>query len=194
MLKNVDLRCELILGGQKSGKSRRAELLARDWLAAETNHEALFVATAHPADEELAARIARHRADRARRVPGMPTLECHLDLAHAIRTHSEPHRLVVIDCLTLWLTNWLMPGCVGLEPVGQAAFEHQRSAFLLALADAAGPVVMVSNEIGLGVIPLGVEVRHFVDQLGLLNQAVASHCERVSLMVAGFAVAVKGGE
>jgi adenosylcobinamide kinase / adenosylcobinamide-phosphate guanylyltransferase len=106
-------RSEFILGGQKSGKSRRAELLARDWLAQSTRHKAVFIATAQPWDDEMRERIARHQRDRAERVPGMTTVEEPLQLAYAIQQHSQPDTLVVVDCLTLWLTNWLMP----VEPI-----------------------------------------------------------------------------
>ena len=102
-------RSELILGGQKSGKSRRAELLARTWLDGAPDREAALIATGQPWDDEMRERIARHRRDRAERVPGMATLEEPLDLAAMLARHSTPQRLLVVDCLTLWLANWLMP-------------------------------------------------------------------------------------
>ena len=102
-------RSELILGGQKSGKSRRAELLARQWLQAAPAHRALLLATGQPWDDEMRARIARHQRARAERVPGLQTVEEPRDLAHALACHSTPQTLIVVDCLTLWLTNWLMP-------------------------------------------------------------------------------------
>lgn len=102
-------RSELILGGQKSGKSRRAEMLARQWLAQSPAHRALLVATGQPWDDEMRARIARHQRERAERVPGLATVEEPRDLAAALARHGAPGTLLVIDCLTLWLTNWLMP-------------------------------------------------------------------------------------
>jgi len=186
-------RSELILGGQKSGKSRRAETLARDWLAQSTNHHAVLVATAQPWDEEMRERIARHQVDRAARVPGMTTVEEPLALAATIARHSRPDTLVVVDCLTLWLTNWLMPAESVLEvnkplaPVGSA----QVAMLLRAIEKAPGPVVLVGNEIGLGVIPMGSEVRAFVDALGRLNQDVAAVCQRVTLMAAGLPLTLK---
>lgn len=105
----MPVRSELILGGQRSGKSRRAELLARDWLAASPSHQAVMIATAQAWDEEMVERIARHQQDRAERVPGMNTVEELTALGEAIQTHSAPQTLVVVDCLTLWLTNLLMP-------------------------------------------------------------------------------------
>ena len=100
---------ELILGGQKSGKSRRAELLARSWLAQSPAHQAVLIATAQPWDAEMRERIARHQTDRAERVPGMQTVEEPLALGETLARYSQPQTLVVVDCLTLWLTNWLMP-------------------------------------------------------------------------------------
>src|SRR5881392_4119496 len=99
---------ELILGGQRSGKSRCAERRAAEWLAT-PGRSAVLLATAQAGDDEMRERIARHRADRGRRVPGLATDEVPLELASALRRHSAPQYLVVIDCLTLWLTNLLMP-------------------------------------------------------------------------------------
>ena len=183
---------ELILGGQRSGKSRRAEQRAADWLASSLTHKAVLIATAQPWDEEMHERIARHQADRAERVPGLVTIEEPLALATAIRAHSAPDTLVVVDCLTLWLTNLLMPA--GFErkmpevPVQRA---HPAMFLIAAIREARGPLVLVGNEIGMGVIPMGREVRAFVDALGRLNQDVAAACDRVTLMAAGLPLALK---
>ena len=186
-------RSELILGGQKSGKSRRAEALAQAWLSQSDTHQVVLIATAQAGDDEMRQRIARHQADRAQRLPGITTLEEPLALAEAIRGYSRADTLIVVDCLTLWLTNRLMPvqpaSASGQSPVvDQAARTAQ---LLQAVADAAGPLVLVGNEIGLGVIPMGREVRAFVDALGLLNQAVAQRCQRVTLMAAGLPLRLK---
>jgi adenosylcobinamide kinase/adenosylcobinamide-phosphate guanylyltransferase len=189
---------ELILGGQKSGKSRRAELLARQWLDQSSAHNAVLIATAQPWDEEMRQRIARHQADRAQRVPDMTTVEEPLALAEAIAQHSRADTLVVVDCLTLWLTNLLMPAephavVPDLLPNRPVALVQQAQAatLLIAIENAPGPVVIVGNEIGLGVIPMGREVRAFVDALGRLNQDVASVCSRVTLMAAGLPLTLK---
>jgi adenosylcobinamide kinase/adenosylcobinamide-phosphate guanylyltransferase len=191
----VDIaRSEFILGGQKSGKSRRAEGLARDWLAADPAHQAVLIATAQAGDQEMRARIARHRAERAQRVPGMATVEEPLALAQAIARESRPHRLVVVDCLTLWLTAQLMP-CApdsAEKPLVDGAERGNIALLIEAIEHAPGPLVLVGNEIGLGVIPLGREVRAFVDALGRLNQQVAAACERVTLMAAGLPLTHKG--
>ncbi|WP_457280499.1 bifunctional adenosylcobinamide kinase/adenosylcobinamide-phosphate guanylyltransferase [Polaromonas sp. P5_D5] len=184
-------KSELILGGQKSGKSRRAELLARQWLDQRLGHRAVLIATAQPWDEEMRQRIARHQTDRAERVPGMTTVEEPLALAEAIQKHSQPDTLVVVDCLTLWLTNRLMPVDFEqnkpLAPMDSAP----AASLLIAITQAPGPVVLVGNEIGLGVIPMGREVRAFVDALGKLNQDVAATCQRVTLMAAGLPLTLK---
>ncbi|MGC4393951.1 bifunctional adenosylcobinamide kinase/adenosylcobinamide-phosphate guanylyltransferase [Hydrogenophaga sp. T2] len=182
----VFARSEFILGGQRSGKSRRAESLARQWLDADATHRAVLIATAQPWDDEMHARIARHQRERAERVPGLATREEPLALAEALSAHTAPTTLVVIDCLTLWLTNLLMPAS------GEAADPAApQDALVRAIATAPGPVVLVGNEIGLGVIPLGRETRAFVDALGGLNQAVARACERVTFMAAGLPLTLK---
>lgn len=186
-------RRELLLGGQKSGKSRRAEQLAAAWLARLPSHRAMLVATARAHDDEMHARIARHRADRAVRVPGLVTVEEPLALAEAIEALSDAQTLLVVDCLTLWLTNLRMPHGVAPAP-DEAAAASAVSALLVALGRAPGPMVLVGNEIGLGVIPLGRETRAFVDALGLLNQQVAAACSRVTLMAAGLPLTLKDEE
>ena len=187
-------KSEFILGGQKSGKSRRAEMLARTWLDQSDTHRAVLIATAQPWDDEMRQRIARHQADRALRVPGMVTVEEPLALAEAIAANSQPHTLVVVDCLTLWLTNLLMPAqSEAFErnmPLAPEEYDDIAS-LLIAIQDSPGPVVLVGNEIGLGVIPMGREVRAFVDALGRLNQNVASVCQRVTLMAAGLPLCLK---
>lgn len=185
-------RSELILGGQRSGKSRRAEMLARQWLAQSPDHQAVFIATGQPWDEEMRERILRHQQDRAERVPGMRTVEEPLQLTQAIRQASSSQTLVVVDCLTLWLTNLLMP--VDAKPNQPTALDPraQTAMFLVAIEAAPGPLVLVGNEIGLGVIPMGRETRDFVDALGRLNQEVAQVCARVTFMAAGLPLTLKG--
>ena len=186
-------RSELILGGQKSGKSRRAEALAAQWLAAHPAHRALLVATAEAGDEEMRQRIARHQSDRAARVPRMQTLEEPRDLAGGLAQHGAPDTLIVVDCLTLWLTQWAMPLAENFDEKEAPAHDwsSQAALFFEVLAKTPGPVVLVGNEIGLGVIPMGREVRAFVDALGLLNQQAAQACERVTLMAAGLPLSLK---
>ena len=180
----------LILGGQKSGKSRYAEGLASAWLTAAPTHRACLIATATAHDAEMAARIARHQHDRAVRVPSLATHEEPLALAQTITRLSTPDTLLVVDCLVLWLTNLLMPADEE-ETCSPAQVALQIKALQLALQTAPGPVVLVSNEIGLGVIPMQAAVRQFVDELGLLNQAIARTCPQVLLMAAGLPLTLK---
>ncbi len=192
---------ELILGGQKSGKSRRAEFLAKDWLLQAPQHKAVLIATAQPWDEEMRQRITRHKQDRAERVPGLATLEEPLQLAQTIRRLSRPDTLLIVDCLTLWLTNLLMPADIGdaekalsntLENKPLAGDYIDYSAMLsIAISKSNGPIIVVSNEIGLGVIPMGRDVRAFVDALGKLNQDIAQVCDKVTLMAAGLPISLK---
>jgi len=177
----------LILGGQRSGKSRHAERLAQAWLQRSPQHGVTVVATAMASDEEMRERIARHRQDRP---AGFDVIEAPLDLAAALRGVRDPLRLVLIDCLTLWVTNVLMPMHAAADDTPDAlldetAWTQRRRALLAALREREGPVLLVSNEIGMGVIPLGAGVRRVVDELGRLHQDVAQCCGHITLMAAG---------
>ena len=201
----MQVRSEFILGGQRSGKSRRAELLARDWLAQSPARKAVMIATATAWDDEMRERIARHQHDRSERVPGMTTVEEPVNLGEAIHTHSKPQTIVVVDCLTLWLTNLLMPHDDAENSSETIKKDEKKSSnnhpdqeiplqvaiLLIAINNASGPVILVGNEIGLGVIPMGRETRAFVDALGRLNQEVAAVCERVTFMAAGLPLTLK---
>jgi len=166
----------LILGGARSGKSRLA--LQR---AAATGQPVSFIATAEANDAEMAARIARHQAERPAH---WTTIEAPLDLAGAIRAAGAG--CVVVDCLTLWLTNCLC------QP-DPAAFAGQRAALLAALtARRADDLILVSNETGLGIIPLGELTRRFVDEAGWLNQDIAQLADEVVFVAAGLPLILKG--
>lgn len=169
----------LVVGGQRSGKSRHAERLAQRWLAADPAHRVTVVATAQAWDDEMRERIARHQAERP---AGMDTVEAPRALCAALQAVAEPGRLIVVDCLTLWLTNWLMPASGVAD---HAAWRAERDALLAWLPRLPSPVVFVSNEVGWGIVPLSREVRAFVDELGWLNQGVARACGELTLMVAG---------
>ncbi|SMC26592.1 adenosylcobinamide kinase /adenosylcobinamide-phosphate guanylyltransferase [Andreprevotia lacus DSM 23236] len=177
----------LILGGARSGKSRHAEQLAQASGKAVT-----VIATATAGDAEMAARIVRHRQDRPAQ---WQVVEEPCALGSAILHAAAPDRLVLVDCLTLWLANTLFGSDSHAEdaiPAPSPLFEHERSALLAALAQATGDVVLVSNEIGLGVVPLGAGNRLFVDEAGRLNQAVAAASQRVFFIAAGLALPLKG--
>lgn len=178
----------LILGGARSGKSAHAEMLA-----AESGKEVIYLATAQAGDGEMAARIACHRQQRN---PAWATVEEPMALGAAIAQWSNPERLILIDCLTIWLSNLLFAEEKSYPEVGKiippATFEQQRTAFLQALEQATGDVILVSNEVGLGVIPQGAISRWFVDEAGRLNQAVAARCERALWIAAGLPMTLKG--
>jgi len=169
----------LIVGGQRSGKSRQAERLAQAWLKQGGGHSVTVVATALAFDDEMRERIRRHQQDRP---TGMATVEAPWALAAALREQAAPGRLLLVDCLTLWLTNWLMPA---QGEADLAAWHAECEALLAVLPTLPSPVVFVSNEVGWGIVPMSREVRGFVDELGRLNQAVARRCARLTLMVAG---------
>lgn len=189
------VRSELILGGQKSGKSSRAEQLAEAWSLGDPQHEVMMIATAQAWDTEMKVRIEQHRIMRQKKLPRCQTIEETIEIAQVISKYSDPKRLLLIDCLTLWLSNYLSPPTeqhnVSSSELA-ASFLQAQSALISAIHNGIGPIVLVSNEIGQGVIPLGAETRNFVDQLGLLNQAVAQVCERVTLMVVGCPLYIKG--
>ncbi|MCF6753961.1 bifunctional adenosylcobinamide kinase/adenosylcobinamide-phosphate guanylyltransferase [Pseudomonas stutzeri] len=170
---------ELILGGARSGKSRLAERLAADSDLAMT-----YIATSQALDGEMAARIVHHRQ---RRPAHWALVEEPLQLARVLREQAGAQRCLLVDCLTLWLTNLLM-----LEDPARLAAE--RDAFLECLGELPGRVILVSNETGLGVVPLGELTRRYVDEAGWLHQAVAERAERVTFMVAGLPMILKGAQ
>ena len=170
---------QLIVGGQRSGKSRHAEALAQDWLATAPEHRVIVLATALAFDAEMQARIQRHQQDRP---AGFSTREEPLALTAALQANAAPERLILVDCLTLWLTNWLMPMQGQADLLG---WQQERQALLEALPQLPGRIIFVSNEVGWGVSPMSSEARFYVDELGRLNQDVAARCAQLTLMVAG---------
>ena len=177
----------LILGGARSGKSRHAETLA-----AASGLPVTVIVTAEALDAEMAARIRRHRADRP---VAWRTVEAPLLLADALAREAAAERCVIVDCLTLWLAN-LMDGAQHLpEPLdagGLARLQAERAALLEVLPGLPGTIVLVANEVGLGLVPETPLGRLFRDEAGRLNQAVAECCERVSFVAAGLPLALKG--
>jgi adenosylcobinamide kinase/adenosylcobinamide-phosphate guanylyltransferase len=158
----------LVLGGVRSGKSRHAEQLA---LA--SGRAPVYVATAQALDDEMARRIAAHRA---RRGPAWRTVEEPLDLVGALRRECAPERIVLLDCLTLWLTNLMVAG---------RDVESESAQLLEALPGLGGPVVLVSNEVGQGIVPDNAMARRFVDHAGFLHQGIALQADAVVFMTAG---------
>lgn len=172
---------ELVLGGMRSGKSRYAERQANESGCAVT-----VIATARALDAEMAARIDHHRA---RRPAHWRTIEAPLDLAAALQAEAGNDRFVIVDCLTLWLTNYLCPpdGCARQPRDWSAA----RRELLELLPRLAGRVALIANEIGWGVVPLGHQTRRFVDEAGRLNQDLAARSDHVTLVAAGLPLKLK---
>ena len=166
----------LVLGGARSGKSRYAETLITSAAVAAT-----YIATAQAGDAEMAARIAEHRR---RRGDLWRTVEEPLDLAGAIRAHPAPERPILVDCLTLWLSNLMGAGRV---------VAHESATLCAALREASGPVVLVANEVGLGLVPETPLGREFRDAAGRLNQDIAALAGRVVFVAAGLPLVLKEG-
>jgi len=169
----------LIIGGARSGKSAYAQELAEAQARA-GGAAPVMIATAEALDDEMAERIARHRAERG---DAWLTVEAPLDPAAALRGIAAEHG-VVLDCLTLWLSNLMF---------AEADLEAAADALLDAAAARAAPVVMVANEVGLGIVPENALARRFRDAAGRLNRRVADRADRVIVMFAGQALPLKGG-
>jgi adenosylcobinamide kinase/adenosylcobinamide-phosphate guanylyltransferase len=138
-------------------------------------------------------RILRHQKDRSLCLPEMRLIEEPIEIAKHIRKLSSPNVLLVVDCLTLWLTNLLMPHpLLKVEPIPNPSIVIDD--LIVALGEACGPIILIGNEIGSGVIPLGSETRLYVDELGRLNQRIAKVCNQVTLMTAGIPLSLKGGQ
>ncbi len=163
-----DPRTILVLGGARSGKSRHAQGLAEGWPG-----ELLFFATAQAFDAEMEQRIARHQADRDAR---WGTVEAPIALCEAMRAHDGPDRTFLVDCLTLWLSNLLLADA-DLAAASDALCDTLRSM--------KARVILVSNEVGFGIVPDNALARAFRDAAGTLNQRVAAVCEATDLVVAG---------
>jgi adenosylcobinamide kinase/adenosylcobinamide-phosphate guanylyltransferase len=164
---------ELIIGGARSGKSALAERRAAD-----SDLAVCYVATGEPGDAEMRERIAHHRA---RRPDHWQTVEEPLHLAAVLAAEAAPERCLIVDCLTLWLTNLLLgPG-----------LEEERARLLETLPSLPGRVILVSNEVGWGIVPINDLARRFADEQGRLNQQVAAVADRVTLVAAGLPLELK---
>lgn len=182
------MTCTLVFGGARSGKSAYAEQLAIS-----SGKEVVYIATASAGDGEMALRIAHHQRQRPAH---WRTVEEPLALAAALQLWCAPQRLVLVDCLTLWLSNLMFDSSTNYPDVGHitlpARFHTERAALMAALAQAAGDIVLVSNEVGMGIVPYGAVSRAFTDEAGRLNQAVAAACERAVFVAAGLPLVLKG--
>lgn len=167
-------RLTLVLGGARSGKSHHAEdlihLAAPPWI---------YVATAEALDDEMRERIAHHRTERDGR---WQTIEEPLHLSEVIIAHSATRHPILVDCLTLWLSNTM---------IADRGVADASDRLISALEQAAGPIVVVSNEVGLGIVPDTPLGRRFRDAQGQLNQRIATIADRVVMMVAGLPMNLK---
>jgi adenosylcobinamide kinase/adenosylcobinamide-phosphate guanylyltransferase len=169
---------ELILGGVRSGKSRLAERYAL-----ESGLEVVYIATAEVRDEEMRQRVLHHQA---RRPADWKLLEAGSDLADVLQGEAAEGRCLLVDCLTLWLTQLLCN-------IDEARLRFEVSELLRVLPDLPGKIILVSNETNMGVVPMGELSRRFCDEAGRLHQQLGQRCERVILTVAGLPLIVKGG-
>jgi adenosylcobinamide kinase/adenosylcobinamide-phosphate guanylyltransferase len=167
---------ELILGGARSGKSHFAQQRAL-----QSGLEVIYIATATANDAEMAARIAYHQQNRPIH---WQTVEAPVYLAETLHTYAHPKTCLLVDCLTLWLNNCLFESTAG--------WETQRQLLLAQIANLPGQQILVSNEVGQGIVPLGAVSRQFVDESGRLHQALAKLADRVFWVVAGLPQVLKG--
>lgn len=164
-----------ILGGARSGKSQRALNVAEA-----VGARRVFIATAEAFDDEMAKRIARHKAERS---VGWSTVEALVDLTSAIYIAPSKADVCLVDCLTLWLSNLMHSG---------RDIEAETAQLCDAISDSPIPIILVSNEVGLGLVPETPLGRAFRDAQGRLNQQVAKVCDRVEFVTAGLPIALKG--
>lgn len=168
---------ELILGGVRSGKSRLAEQHATAF-----GLQVVYVATAQVRDEEMQRRVAEHQA---RRPGSWQLVEAGQDLAGVLQREATEQRCVLVDCVTLWLTQLLCDA-------SETELRRETAALLKALPGLPGHIILVSNETNMGIVPMGELSRRYCDEAGRLHQQLAQLCERVTLTVAGLPLAVKG--
>jgi adenosylcobinamide kinase/adenosylcobinamide-phosphate guanylyltransferase len=168
-----------VIGGCRSGKSTYAMQTAEKVPA----EQKIFIATCVPQDEEMKRRVARHQKERSQ---NWVTVEAPLDLPEAILQNSRRENVILVDCLTLWVSNLLM------ETGGENNIADTTSQLIEALEKAAGPIVLVSNEVGTGIVPENKLARQYRDIIGLVNQAVGKTAGKVVWMVAGIPVTIKG--
>ena len=168
---------QLILGGVRSGKSKMAEQQALD-----SGLEVVYIATATAGDDEMRARIQKHQQQRP---SNWQLVEEPLMLADTLQHHAKSDRCLLVDCLTLWLTNLLLNE-------DEAFFKTQRDAFINVITTLPGQLIFVSNETGLGIVPMGKLSRRYCDEAGLLHQELAQLCDRVILSIAGLPQILKG--
>ena len=170
----------LILGGARSGKSAYAEKLAQT-----SGLTVTYIATAQIYDDEFKARVQHHKNRRPAEWALVEEPHC---LAKTLRNLDAPNQCLIVDCLTLWLAQWICPDC---NPPQDSSWQAEREALLSTLPTLQGSVILVSNEVGMGIVPLGEINRQFQDEQGRLNQAVASIANEVTFVAAGLPLKLK---
>ena len=168
---------KLILGGARSGKSRYAESQALD-IAKAHNKQLIYIATAQAGDDEMQLRIQRHRDERSQQWQVIEEPFC---LAGVLSNYNDPSYCILIDCLTLWITNNLLSNSLA----------SNKKNFLEAIKCSQATILMVSNEVGSGIVPMGALSREFVDESGWLHQELSPICDEVALIVAGLPLFLK---
>ena len=180
---------ELIIGGARSGKSALAQQRAR-----ESGLAVVYLATARAEDAEMARRVAHHRAHRPAH---WTSVEEPLRLASMARRHASEGSCILVDCLTLWLSNLFFAGRAAAqaeagEPIDCSLLAAETAALLESLPRLPGRLILVSNEVGWGIVPINPVARAFADEQGRLNQKVAAVCDRVTMTAAGLPLELKG--
>ncbi|ACJ27801.1 Cobalbumin biosynthesis enzyme [Shewanella piezotolerans WP3] len=173
----------LVLGGARSGKSRFAEQLVANWQLNTPKAEYIYVATAQALDKEMQARIAHHKAQRQSAALGWQTIESPLHLSATLNKYANVNSVILVDCLTLWLTNHLLDEASDWRTV--------KADLLTSLESFPGQLILVSNEVGNGIVPMGELSRRFVDEAGWLHQDIAALADNVTLVTAGLPLSLK---
>lgn len=168
---------ELVLGGARSGKSRYAENKAKS-----SGKKVIYIATSEVRDQEMAKRVEMHKAQRPSE---WQVVEEPFNLSIALKEHSEESNCILVDCLTLWLSN-----CLFGEQ--QREWATVKAEFIDTLTTLPGQIILVSNEVGCGIVPMGETSRRFVDEAGWLHQDIAAQVPKVTLVTAGLPLTLKG--
>jgi adenosylcobinamide kinase/adenosylcobinamide-phosphate guanylyltransferase len=170
----------LVLGGARSGKSAYAEKIAN-----ESNLPVTYIATAQVYDDEFKARVQHHKD---RRPASWILVEEPHRLTQTLASLAAPNQCLIVDCLTVWLAQWI---CTDCSPPQDSSWALEREAFLALLPTLPGNLILVSNEVGMGIVPLGEINRQFQDEQGRLNQAVAQLAKHVNFIAAGLPLSLK---
>ena len=185
VIQSMQSKLTLVLGGARSGKSSYAEQLA-----IVSGFPVTYIATALVFDDEFGQRVAHHKTRRANNCESVhwKTVEKAHDLAKALQEHAKEGECVIVDCLSLWLAQCICPDCAQVDTID---WQTERDAFLEALPNIEGKVILVSNEVGMGIVPLGAINRQFQDEQGRLNQTVAQLADEVLFIAAGLPIRLK---